>query len=45
MIRDRLVATQFHPEKSGPNGLRLYANFGRLVREAPAAAPASALRA
>jgi hypothetical protein len=27
-----VVATQFHPEKSGRHGLRLYANFGRLVR-------------
>ena len=25
--RGRLVATQFHPEKSGDMGLRLYANF------------------
>ena len=25
--RDRLVATQFHPEKSGANGLRIYRNF------------------
>jgi glutamine amidotransferase len=32
VIRDALVATQFHPEKSGRHGLRLYANFGRLVR-------------
>jgi imidazole glycerol-phosphate synthase subunit HisH len=32
LIRDRLVATQFHPEKSGRYGLRLYANFGQLVR-------------
>jgi imidazole glycerol-phosphate synthase subunit HisH len=32
VIRDNVVATQFHPEKSGRHGLRLYANFGRLVR-------------
>jgi glutamine amidotransferase len=25
--RDNVVATQFHPEKSGDNGLRIYANF------------------
>ncbi len=25
--RDNVVATQFHPEKSGVNGLRVYANF------------------
>jgi glutamine amidotransferase len=24
---DNLVATQFHPEKSGPRGLRIYENF------------------
>ena len=29
--RDNLVATQFHPEKSGPVGLRLYQNFVDLV--------------
>ncbi|CAN5589657.1 imidazole glycerol phosphate synthase subunit HisH [soil metagenome] len=27
VVRDRLWATQFHPEKSGSNGLRLLANF------------------
>ncbi len=27
MIKDNLVATQFHPEKSGEHGLRMYANF------------------
>ena len=31
--RGRLVATQFHPEKSGPLGLRLYANFVRWASE------------
>ena len=29
--RGNLVATQFHPEKSGVLGLRLYANFVRLA--------------
>lgn len=34
LARGNLVATQFHPEKSGPGGLRLYDNFVRLmVRE------------
>jgi glutamine amidotransferase len=27
VARDNLVATQFHPEKSGELGLRIYANF------------------
>jgi glutamine amidotransferase len=27
IIKDNLVATQFHPEKSGDWGLRMYANF------------------
>jgi glutamine amidotransferase len=32
--RDRVWATQFHPEKSGAHGLRLLANFVDLVRDA-----------
>ena len=32
--RDNVVATQFHPEKSGANGLRIYANFIRQVAAA-----------
>ena len=31
MVRDSIVATQFHPEKSGPLGLRIYENFVRLA--------------
>ncbi|MDP6347992.1 MAG: imidazole glycerol phosphate synthase subunit HisH, partial [Dehalococcoidia bacterium] len=27
IVQDNLVATQFHPEKSGQVGLRLYHNF------------------
>lgn len=27
VVRDRLWATQFHPEKSGPTGMRLLSNF------------------
>lgn len=30
ILKDSLVATQFHPEKSGDMGLRLYHNFLRL---------------
>ncbi len=29
IARDNLVATQFHPEKSGANGLKMYSNFLR----------------
>lgn len=32
--RDNVIATQFHPEKSGRDGLRLYANFVTLALEA-----------
>ncbi len=31
LARDNLIATQFHPEKSGPVGLRIYENFVRLM--------------
>jgi glutamine amidotransferase len=34
VIQDKLVATQFHPEKSGAHGLRLYDNFIRWGLEA-----------
>ena len=30
---DNIVAFQFHPERSGENGLRLYKNFGELIRQ------------
>jgi glutamine amidotransferase len=37
LAHDNIVATQFHPEKSGDMGLRMYANFLALVgRTAPA---------
>ena len=32
VAQGNVVATQFHPEKSGPTGLRLYGNFLRMVR-------------
>lgn len=38
--RDNMIATQFHPEKSGVNGLRFYENFIRLAREDGSIAPA-----
>ena len=31
LARENLVASQFHPEKSGPTGLKLYDNFVRLM--------------
>jgi glutamine amidotransferase len=31
VARDNLVATQFHPEKSGNVGLKLYDNFVKHV--------------
>ena len=42
VARDNVVATQFHPEKSGEHGLRLYANF---IRWARSGMPALALAA
>ena len=38
-----LIATQFHPEKSGKHGLRLYSNFLRLALERGSIAPDGAL--
>jgi glutamine amidotransferase len=31
LARDNVVATQFHPEKSGKDGLRFYGNFLRIA--------------
>jgi len=31
IARDKLVATQFHPEKSGETGLKLYDNFFKMA--------------
>jgi imidazole glycerol-phosphate synthase subunit HisH len=33
IARGNVMATQFHPEKSGEVGLRIYGNFARLVRD------------
>ena len=34
VARDNVVATQFHPEKSGETGLRMYGNFLRIATTA-----------
>jgi glutamine amidotransferase len=34
IIRDSLIATQFHPEKSGEYGLKMYANFLKMASSA-----------
>ena len=39
LAKGNLVATQFHPEKSGPMGLKLYDNFVRLMVLQEAAQP------
>jgi glutamine amidotransferase len=36
--RGSMLGVQFHPERSGDDGLRLLANFVTLVRHAPTAA-------
>ena len=44
LARGPLWATQFHPEKSGPAGLRLLANFVRTLHPEPATAHPGAIR-
>lgn len=31
LVKDNLIATQFHPEKSGEDGLKMYANFLKIA--------------
>jgi glutamine amidotransferase len=38
VARPPLYGVQFHPEKSGPDGLRLLSNFARVCQRSPAAA-------
>ncbi len=38
--KGNLVATQFHPEKSGPVGVSIYKNFAALAAQSPAQAKA-----
>jgi len=33
VIKDNLIATQFHPERSGESGLRIYDNFLKMALE------------
>jgi imidazole glycerol-phosphate synthase subunit HisH len=40
VARPPVYGVQFHPEKSGPDGLRLLGNFARVCERAPASAPA-----
>jgi glutamine amidotransferase len=42
VARGRLLGVQFHPERSGPDGLRLIANIVRLAADASTAAAPSA---
>ncbi|MBM3946089.1 MAG: hypothetical protein FJ315_01650, partial [SAR202 cluster bacterium] len=39
VARGNLVATQFHPEKSGEAGLRLYRNFLSMASRAVSPSP------